>query len=326
MEEALLIIRKITWRKTLNAIKRGISIALSRMLGRYVNMGMPWSYSIEPCNICNLKCRECASGTGALKRRRGSISLQDFYLAVNSIEDYAINLFLYFQGEPTLHPHFAEMVRYAGSRHIHTATSTNGHYLTPEMCQGIVESGLGKIIVSLDGYNQESYQAYRAGGCYTSVLQGIRNLASAKRELKSRYPVIEVQTLVTRYNENHLDEIRRTAMECGANLHYLKTMQIEHLEDIRQINTTIDKYSRYTSDGRLKHRVGFCTRIINSAVITIDMDVLPCCYDKDSQLILGNLRSSSLKQIIKSKEAENIINRIENQPDKRPDICRNCGG
>lgn len=326
MRESILIIRHITWRKVANAIIRSLSKAISKLTGRYANWGMPWAYSIEPCNICNLRCRECASGLGMLRRRRGMIDTGDYRHAVDQIAPYAIHLFLYFQGEPTLHPSFAAMARYASDKGVYTATSTNGHYLTPEACEEIVRSGLGKMIVSIDGHSQQSYEAYRTGGSLQKVLDGIRNLSEAKRRMRSSTPIIEAQTLVTRPNEKHLAEVRALAMEAGADLHCLKTMQIEKEEDMDTINTTLPRYSRYRQDHTLKNPVRFCKRMIESAVIDIDMNVLPCCYDKDSTMRLGNLKTSPLRDIIKSSEACRIVNLIEFQKDKRPDICRNCGG
>ncbi len=326
MNEFSLIIKKITWRKIWNAAVRGTGILLSRISGRYVNIGMPWSYSIEPCDICNLKCRECVSGQGVIRRRRGRIDINDYKMAVDQIAPYATNLFLYFQGEPTMHQQFAQMVEYASANGIYTATSTNGHFIDSILAEKIVKSGLGKIIVSIDGYNQETYESYRVGGHLSKVLDAIRNLSDAKKRLGSKTPLIEAQTLVTRINEDGLQKVRDLAMEAGADAHYLKTMQIENQEDFDTFKTTIDKYSRYDSRNQLKKPVGFCSRAMNSAVISIDMDVLPCCYDKDAELKLGNLREAGIVEIIKSDKASRIITAIERQRDQRPAMCKNCGG
>jgi len=326
MKEFWLITRYLTARKVFNMLTRSLGRLLSRITRRYVNIGMPWSYSIEPCDICNLHCKECVSGLGVIRRRRGRINMDDYRRAVDQIAPYATNLFLYFQGEPTMHPDFAEMAKYAHEKGIFTATSTNAHYLTPETSAKIAASGLDKMIVSLDGYNQETYASYRAGGDYAQVLTGIQNLADAKRRLNTKTPIIEAQTLVTKINENNLPAIRKVAMDAGADLHYFKTMQIENEEDFAVFKTTIDKYSRYDAQNRLKNPVGFCRRIIDSVVITIDMDVLPCCYDKDASMKLGNLRDHSLREILRSSTAEKIISNIEYKRDTRPDICSNCGG
>jgi radical SAM protein with 4Fe4S-binding SPASM domain len=218
------------------------------------------------------------------------------------------------------------MVKYAHSKKIFLATSTNGHFITAETAEKTVLSGLDKIIVSLDGFNQESYEAYRKNGDFQKVIDAIKYLSEAKKKLGAKNPVIEVQTIVNKINENHLQEIKALALKAGADKFYLKTMQIENAEDFSIFKTSIEKYSRYDQNNRLKHQTGFCTRILNSAVITVDLDVVPCCYDKDAAFKLGNLSGAGLKEILKSEAAERFYKTVEFQQDKRPVMCLNCGG
>ena len=275
MIEFFLAVKKLTAKKLFNFLLRFFALTVSKTFKTVKLSAMPWSYSIEPTNLCNLKCRECASGLGLLKRRKGGITLEDFKTAADSIAPYALNCFLYFQGEPYLNKDFTEMVKYAHSKKIFLATSTNGHFISYEKAVETVLAGLDKIIVSLDGYDQESYAAYRKNGDYKQVINAIKNLSKAKKDLKKKNPVIEVQTIVNKINENRLDEIRAAALKSGADKFYLKTMQIENAEDFEIFKTSLDKYSRYDKNNKLKHKVGFCDRILNSAVITADLDVVP---------------------------------------------------
>ena len=72
-------------------------------------------------------------------------------------------LTFYFQGEPYLHPSFLGMVEYAATKGIYTATSTNAHFLSEESARETVLSGLDRLIVSIDGTTQKTYQSYRIG-------------------------------------------------------------------------------------------------------------------------------------------------------------------
>ena len=73
-------------------------------------------------------------------------------------------LTFYFQGEPYLNPNFLEMVSYASGSGIYTATSTNAHYLDDVNARETVRSGLDRLIISIDGTSQETYESYRIGG------------------------------------------------------------------------------------------------------------------------------------------------------------------
>ena len=128
---------------------------------------------IELTNHCNLKCPECAAGSGLMKRGRGFMELSLFDRILSELRPYLYNLNLYFQGEPLMHPSFPLFIR--KSRGIHSIISTNGHYLSPENCESILQSGLSKLIISLDGTDQSTYSAYRVNGNIEKALQGIKN-------------------------------------------------------------------------------------------------------------------------------------------------------
>jgi MoaA/NifB/PqqE/SkfB family radical SAM enzyme len=125
-----------------------------------------------------------------------------FRRTIDEIHRDLIYLIFYFQGEPYLNPAFLDMVSYASAKGIYTATSTNAHYLTAENARRTVESGLDRLIISIDGTTQEVYQQYRVGGKLEKVIAGAREIVKWKREMKSKTPFIIFQFLVVRPNEH----------------------------------------------------------------------------------------------------------------------------
>ncbi len=81
---------------------------------------------------------------------------------------------------------------------IYTATSTNAHYLNDANARRTVESGLDRLIISIDGTTQDVYQAYRVGGKLEKVLAGARNIMKWKKELNSNTPFVFFQFLVVK--------------------------------------------------------------------------------------------------------------------------------
>ena len=113
-----------------------------------------------------------------------------FQKVIDEIHEDLAYLILYFQGEPYLNPIFLDAVRYASNENIYAATSTNAHYLTAENASETVKSGLNRIIVSMDGIDQQSYEKYRLGGKLDKVINGIENLVKARKASKSHTPYI----------------------------------------------------------------------------------------------------------------------------------------
>src|SRR5450432_212493 len=169
---------------------------------------------------------------------------------------YQDNLYLifYFQGEPYLNRDFLEMVKYASSKRLYTATSTNAHYLTDEAARKTVESGLDRLIISIDGTTQEVYEQYRIGGNINKVIEGAKNIVKWKRKLNSKTPFIFFQFLVVKPNEHQVEEIKKLAVEVGVDEVRFKTAQIYDYEnDPNQLIPVNQKYSRYRRDKEGKY-------------------------------------------------------------------------
>ncbi len=135
-------------------------------------------------------------------------------------------LTFYFQGEPYLNPDFLEMVKYANSKRIYTATSTNAHYLNDENARLTVESGLDRLIISLDGTTQDVYSQYRIGGDLEKVIAGADNIVKWKKKLNSKTPYVFFQFLVVRPNEHQIQDAKKLAEKTGVDGIRYKTAQI----------------------------------------------------------------------------------------------------
>ena len=327
--DSLNFISKLTLRRFLNMAKVWASYHVSRWLKKPVQWGLPISISFEPTTSCNLRCPECPSGLRAFTRPTGMLQKAFFRETIDQLAPDLSYLVFYFQGEPFLNPSFLDMVAYAASRKIYTATSTNAHYLTDAVAKRTVESGLDRLIISIDGTTQETYQQYRVGGRLDKVLQGAANIVKWKRELKSKTPFVIFQFLVVRHNEHQIADVKKLAKEIGVDAVWLKTAQVYDYErDPNQLIPTIAKYSRYKKgkDGVMQFKGAnqkHCWRLWHDPVITWDGAVVPCCFDKDAQHKLGDLKTQSFKELWQQGVYKKFRGDVL-QSRTNVDICANC--
>ncbi len=253
----------------------------------------------------------------------------DFFIdTIDQLYKDLLYLVFYFQGEPYLNPDFLDMVKYATTKKIYTATSTNAHYLTDDYAKRTIESGLDRLIISIDGTTQATYEQYRIGGKLEKVIEGAKNIVKWKKELKSRTPFIIFQFLVVKHNEHQVVDVKKLAKEIGVDDVWFKTAQIYDYEnDPNNLIPTVDKYSRYRKTesgtefkGKLSNQ---CWRLWHDPVITWDGLVAPCCFDKDAHHRLGNLKEKSFKEIWKNGEYTKFRSQIL-KGRKNIDICANC--
>src|SRR5580704_8799546 len=141
---------KLTLSRVWNGLKVLSSYYLSKWTRKPIQWGYPVSISFEPTTSCNLRCPECPSGLRAFTRPTGMLQKDFFRDTIDQLAGGLLYLIFYFQGEPYLNPSFLEMVKYASQKNIYTATSTNAHYLNDKNARLTVESGLDRLIISID--------------------------------------------------------------------------------------------------------------------------------------------------------------------------------
>lgn len=328
IKDGLRFLSKTSWRRLWNMVALYMSYQVTKVLRKPVQWGMPMSVSFEPTTACNLRCPECPSGLRSFSRETGNLKSDFFRNSIDQFHSTLSYLIFYFQGEPYINPKFLDMVRYASEKNIYTITSTNGHFLNKENARKTVESGLDRLIISIDGTTQEVYEQYRKEGTLASVLKGAENIIQAKRELGRAHPYVVFQYLVVKPNEHQLDEVQVLADKLGVDEVKFKTAQVYDYEHGNALIPTIEKYSRYKKNsdgtysvkGEIKNQ---CWKMWHSCVITWDGLVVPCCFDKDAQHRLGDLKDNDLQTIWGSKSYTQFRSKLLTGRDQI-DICTNC--
>lgn len=301
---------------------------ISRIIRKPVMLGLPVSLTIEPTTSCNLRCPECPSGLRSFTRPTGKINFELFKGIIDEMHQTLVYLNLYFQGEPYLHPEFDQLTRYAVSRNIYTATSTNGHFLDEENCRRTIESGLDRLIISIDGTDQETYQKYRIGGCLDKVVTGTRILLKFRGKSGSNKPFIVYQFLAFKHNEHQIFGIKSLGKELGVDAVWIKTAQVYNYEigsTLIPENTRLSRYFR-GENGRysIKNRLyNHCWKMWHSCVISWDGKVGPCCFDKDLKYTFGNVSRDKLANIWGNQAYDEFRSKILTSR-KQIEICRNC--
>lgn len=318
----------LTFAKIWNSFLIRLGYLFSKLFREYFHWGRPESLSIEPTNLCNLKCPECPSGNNKMLRSRLFLSEADFKSTIDQTYKHLVYLQLYFQGEPFMHPKLNTFIKYATQKNIFTSTSTNGHFLTTKTCNEIVESGLHQIIVSIDGASQETYERYRVGGSLDKVIEGIKNLNQAKKYRKTLLPHIVVQFVVFSSNEHELDAIKGICKDLKISDLRVKSAQIDNYANGNALMPKNNHYNRYVkgNDGiyRLKRKNNFkCFRVWNGAVISSNNELLPCCFDKDANYPFNSSANYVVNTAWKNEKAKAFRKKVW-QDNKKFEMCQNC--
>ena len=311
-----------------NTLRAYWSYALSRFGLVRIQHG-PLFVSVEPANICQLHCPACPVGlrnnvSTELRNTNRFISREIWQRTLSEVAQTAWTIQFYFQGEPLLHKDLPQMIAEAHEAGLYTIVSTNAQAMTPQLAEALVNAGLNRIIISMDGLTDESYNAYRVGGNLEQCKNALRWLREAKDRLHG-HTTIELQCLRLRTNEHEWQAFKKQYKAFGADRLVFKTAQLYDYSNGHPLMPTNPRYSRYIQgpDGRY-HRKPIskaCLRVWTGCVITTTGDVLPCCYDKAHAHAYGNIMHQPLKTIFSNDKA-NTFHRAALT--HQPQICQEC--
>ena len=321
------LVKYFTLKRAVNAVKIISSFHLSKIIRRPIVWGMPISYSIEPTNHCNLKCPECPSGLGILTRPLGLLKADDFKKLIDEISETGFYVQLFFQGEPYINKNLPEMISYAQSKKVYIAISTNGHFVNEKNVDLVLDNAPDKLIYSVDGLDEESYQRYRVGGTFEQADKGLRLLIRRKKERGLKKPFVEFQFIVMKHNEHQMEDVKNYCNDVGVDKLVYKTMQISSYENAVKFLPTDKKFRRYVLDEnsfRIKNEIkNHCFALWRTSVITWDGRVVPCCFDKDAENEIGIVNGKSFHEVWKSDKYYKFRNKILTDR-KLESMCTNC--
>jgi radical SAM protein with 4Fe4S-binding SPASM domain len=245
----------------------------------------PLFIDIEVTSACNLKCPFCATTFRGKAIKKGFISFD----MVRKIIDEGADNNLYgvkfnMRGEPLLHSQIHEFVRYAKTKGlIDVYFNTNAISLTDEMSRKLIDAGLDRISISIEGYTKDIYEKHRVGADYETVVSNIENVQLLKKRLGVEHPKVRVQTVMLPDIESDFEKYKRFWAERADEVGYLdyKEMKVKK----RGI-----KYP------------WACSQIWQRMAIWWDGTIMPCNHDDDGLLALGNVNNIAIKDAWHSEQ------------------------
>lgn len=276
------------------------------------DMHFPNLICIELASICNLSCVHCPSHNPKYKeqwRKYGIMDIALFEKAMDEIDAYGSrNIALHKDGEPLLHPHIAQILsRVKAKVNHHVYLTTNGHYLTAEIAQHILDSGINILNISLGAIHQEVYSKIR-GGDIQKVLSNVEYLLKLKAEQNSPLRVnVQIINLEEENLTNEIDAFKKY----WAN----KDVKINVWDELTWGIKELKSKPAYRYP---------CFSLWDSFNINSDGKVSACCIDWNQQLVMGDFSSDSIATIWQSPSFQQIRNKHIAGKEHELPLCDKC--
>jgi radical SAM protein with 4Fe4S-binding SPASM domain len=295
--------------------------------------GKPVSITLEPSNICNLRCPVCETGSHILGRTSSVMSYENFVKIMNKVGPGANHLMFYYMGEPFLNKDAYRMIRYARDMGLYVTTCTNGDYVDPE---ALYDSGINHVSFQIGGITQETHQVYRRN---SDLLKVLRNLQSYliiinDRGKKANEHEVELGLIVMRQNEAEIEGFLRLGQELKVKPTLISPC-VRTSEQAREFLPKADAYWLYDREMLENHdqlvikRVvprNSCPWLYYAITIQVDGNAVPCCRDPQGKYVMGNLLSEPLEKVWNSPKFRELRYLFSRGKDHQLSLCNLCPG
>lgn len=290
----------------------------------------PLYLSVEPTSLCNARCALCPTPSEKLERSSIYFPLNKYKEIIDTTKSSVVHVTFFVAGDPFINENLCKMIRYATRNGLRTFVSTNGTLLNRQTIRELLETNLDELYICLDGARKESHEIYKRGTNFELICANIRALTSEKRQRKKPFPHIFIQTLITRYNEDELDDIVKLGKKLGVDGVFFKTFSIEKGYDENLAQEFIPRkrrLSRYEIvNGRVKMQEerNLECQYTRTAFVLCDGRLALCPYDFNGEYDVRNAFSENIVKLWKSEKYDNIRKRMKR---KEFEMCKEmCGG
>ena len=158
---------------------------------------------------CNLRCIHCRATATQLSAPT-DLSTEASLGIIDQIAAFANPILVLSGGEPLFRRDIFQLARYATERGLRVALATNGTLVTKGVARNIVDTGVRRVSISLDGADAATHDAFRGiSGAFEASVQGLRNL----RDLGMS---VQINMTIARHNAHQLPEVLDLARKLGA--------------------------------------------------------------------------------------------------------------
>ena len=303
-------------------IRPRINLKDRTRLETVIPLSTPYLVFLDPSDKCNFQCRFCPTGNRKLIRSFRRPRFMNLTLYRKIIDDLCDmpdkikTLRLYADGEPTMNSHLPDMIKYAkqADQFLQIDFTTNASLLDVNKNLQLIDAGLDKIFISINGMNNNDYwQFCRTRLQFGRIVNAIRHFYKYRSNCKVHIKL----------SGDHLSEEKKSLFfETFGNI--ADYVSIEHTAncwpgfEVEGVNKELGIY------GQVLQQVNICAYCFYSLKINSDGTVSICFLDYKHHMIIGDLNVESFKNIWNGERLRTFQIDMLNGRSKIP-FCADCG-
>lgn len=251
---------------------------------------------VEISNTCNLNCSFCSK----TKRKKETLSIDQFKLILEKIKPYTRFIYLHVLGEPLLHRNINELINIANCNDFNVNITTNGYLIKN------LNSSVRQVNFSLHSFDEKygkSLEDYMFD-IFQYAQNNLDTYVNFRLWVNSKYSNEIINLIEQRYHVN---------VELNKSIKLSKNVYLGFNKE----------FIWPSNDGKFVSDRGKCYALKDHIAILSNGTVTACCLDSEGLINLGNIFKEDLKDIISSKLYQDMLNGFKNNL-KIHNLCKKC--
>lgn len=307
-------------------IKPRIDLKNRTKLETVIPLATPFTIFVDPSDLCNFQCKYCPnSDKEAISKTNRGLKIMDFELYKRVIDgicefDKPIKVLrLYKDGEPLLNKRFVDMIKYAKEKKCAEKidTTTNASLLNPQLSRDIINAGIDRINISIEGVNAQQYMNFSKYKIdFDKFVANIKYLYEHRGncEIIAKIPG---DTLTEEEKKRFYDVFGEIAD--GVFIEHVMSCWPEfELKNVK-VNQKVGIY------GQKIKEVQVCPYVFYSFSINSDGLASACFLDWSEKLIIGDAKKESVKDIWNGEKMFQYRKMFLEKKRKDHFFCGKCG-
>lgn len=274
---------------------------------------------VEITNICNLRCSFCPE----TKRKKETMTLDNFNKVIDKIKDYVKTIYLHVKGEPLMHPDIDKILQRCFEENIRVIITTNGTliYKVKEIIGKY--DNIAQINISIHSAEQNRFE--EIDKYILDICKSVEYINSklTKNIFSLRFwnnIEFEEQNKVNRYCiEKILEYFKKEIEEDKYTLKSIKLKERAYINQSNSFKWPDEKEIIGNSDN-----IGNCLGARTQLGILVDGTVIPCCLDNNGSIKLGNIFEQNMEEILSNNRYISMRKGFENNVIVE-ELCKTCG-
>jgi len=273
---------------------------------------------VELTSKCGLSCDFCPSRNS----NTSSMDIELFTKINNELKDFTNDIAYHVVGDPLLVDNLQEYLDVSHRAGLNVHITTAGYYLKPNHAEILNHKAIKQINFSLNSYRGNNLPI-----SLDEYLEKIASFTLAFRKINAKsfinyrlWNQVEDDSQVSYNNE----VINCMFDKLGALRVDLENITDKRLRVISKVLFNFDSLFEWPSlDADFVSDTGYCHGLSSQMAILSSGEVVPCCFDYEAIINLGNVKEDSLKTIVEKPKAQTIIEGFKNGVITE-DMCKHC--